>query len=209
LFASSIIYLNELLAPVGLTVGQAGGFLAAIVSSLLGARFASAESRRQHRQKVSVEKLSAATQVSRELDYFRQRLETKISAYNDWKSSNGNNGQESLTLSDVDLNSPRLEMATILGASVVEQIVLLKEKLTRAKDSLSSLARYEAEDDVSREALRWSAALALNVVAAINVAHKAAGIRLRAKSRINHDELVKFAGYRLNDVEYAAIERTT
>ncbi len=206
MFASGIVYLNELLASIGLTIGQAGGFLAAIVSSLLGARFASAESRRQHKQKVSVEKLTAATQVSRELDHFRQRLEAKISAYEEWKSSKGDEGQKNITLADIDLNSPRLEMATVLGASVVEQIVLLKEKLTRGKDRVSIEARYEMEDDATREALKWSAALTIDVVAAINVTHKAAGLRLRAKSGIDHDALV-LAGNRLNDLQHAAIER--
>jgi putative flippase GtrA len=60
---------------LGLTVPQLIGFVLTIVASYFAARFGAFESRRQHREKVRLETLTAAGEAIQLLHKFARRLE--------------------------------------------------------------------------------------------------------------------------------------
>lgn len=202
-------YINQAtaaLAPLGLTIGGLLTALGTVIASFLAARFGASEPKRQYVEKTKVKKLVAAGELVQLLHKFQDELQNLISDCENHKSSGGHAGEEHYGFG-IKLDGKPHKLAAVLGPRIVEEVVLLTAKFTRAKGNVADIWEFADPFNASAELQRWSAALVLDTIKLINNINIQAGIRISAKSPMEQERLITIAGDRASDDEFTSLMR--
>jgi hypothetical protein len=199
--------INDYLAPLGLTVGQLIGAAATVIASFFAARFGASESKRQFGEKSRLEKLVAAGELLVTLQDFERTLQETIWDIQNSESSDGHAGQAHMSFSHVELGKKSHEQAAILGAAIVEDVILLLTKFSRAQSSASSAFEFVDGDEAQNEVLGWSAALLLEAHALMNRISERAGLKISSKPSMEVTKLRELAGGRGKDDKYTTFTK--
>ena len=202
-----IATINDFLAPFGLTLAQVVGAIATVVASFLAAKFGASESKRQFGEKAKLEKLVAAGELLVILQNFESALQETIYDIQNSEASDGQAGREHMSFSHVKLGKKSHEQAAVLGAGIVEDVILLVTRFSRAQSAASGAFEYVDGDAAQKEVLGWSAALLLDAHALMNRVSKRVGLKISAKPAIEPEKLDKLAGPRSGDDEYSTLAR--
>ena len=122
-------------------------------------------------------------------------------------SSGGHAGSERYGFGETELRGEPHKLAAVLGARVVEDVILLMAMFARAKGNVSGLLEFTDPPTASEELQRWSAALILKTFELINRISVRAGIRISGKPSMDYEKLVEIAGDRAKDDEYTELTK--
>lgn len=176
-----------------------------IIASFLAARFGASESRRQFTVTSQTKKLVAAGELILLLDKFQERLQDALYNNANYRSSDGQAGGVHFSFSKFNLEGNSHRLAATLGRPIVEDVILLLSKFSRAKGAVSATFEFVGGEEATDEFDKWAAALVLQTYDLINRINTACGIRIIAKPSQDRDELQKIADDRLADDEHTQL----
>jgi hypothetical protein len=201
-------YINQAsaaLATLGLTIGGLLTALGAVIASFLAARFGASETKRQYIEKTKLDKLVAAGELIQTLHKLQDDLHDLIYDCRNFESSGGHAGAERYGFGEIELKGEPHKLAAVLGARVVEDVILLMAMFARAKGNVSALLEFTDPSTASEELQKWSAALIMRTFELINRISVHAGIRISAKPSMEYEKLSKIADDRAVDDEYTEL----
>jgi hypothetical protein len=191
----------------GLTIVQLIGFFLTVAASFFAARFGASESRRQHKQKLRLEMLTAAGELIQHLYNFANRLESIYYGISNDRSSKGHTGNPHSSLSLAILPENVFQLAATIGESVLADLIKLAGARQLAGESISMSFEYVDEDDAVTETQAWSAHLIILTFDLINQIATRGHVPLTFHPSINKEELEKRAGDRISDITLDLLPR--
>lgn len=185
---------------VGLTVPQFIGFLLTIAASFLAARFGASESRRQHREKMRLDTLTAAGELLQSLYKFANRLEAIFYDISNERGSKGHAGRDHSSLSDAALPDNVFQLAARLGGTNLAELIKLDGARHLAEQNISSSFEYVDHGEAVSQTQAWSAQLIIMTFDLMNQIAKSGRVPLNFQSAIDNNELRKTASDRIDDL---------
>jgi hypothetical protein len=188
------------LKSIDLSISQLVALLFAVVASYFSARFGASESRRQHKEKVRIERLIAAGELIRSIHDFAHDLETIILEINSWESSDGQAGKDHVGFGKAALPDEVFRQAATLGEPILADLILLAAAKHLGSESIGGAFEYAEYDTAVQETRGWSAQLLVQAFALLNKIGQQAQIPVNFASLIRQEHLAKLAGRRFGDI---------
>jgi hypothetical protein len=188
------------LKSIDLSFSQLVALLFAVVASYFSARFGASESRRQHKERVRIERLTAAGELIRSVHNFAHDLETIILEINTHESSDGQAGKDHVGFGKAALPDEVFRQAATLGKPILADLIQLAAAKHLGSESIGGAFEYADYGTAVNETRAWSAQLLIQGFELLNKIGQQAKIPLRFAPSIRQEHLAKLAGHRFDDI---------
>ncbi|MGP9811829.1 hypothetical protein ACTZWT_09990 [Rhodopseudomonas sp. NSM] len=184
--------LSVLLTHIGLTGGQAVGFVVTIATSLWAANAAkstSRESRRQHTSGIRQDQLLAAGLLIDCLSRFEQSLEEIF-----YDNINCNQMfDHHISIDTAQLRPDVLQLAAKLGPDILTKFISLEASRSKAERTIKSIGTILGRDDAEDETTAHSALLILQSADLAGEVSEKVGIAVSLTPSVERERLVEAA----------------